>query len=334
MRSSSQLFPVALVSAELVQDLAEDVYSLKPDRSADTSVRLSLTRVTVQGEATGPRPPIVLLHGAFQNRGLWLTLDAQGLAAYLARQGYDVWLPELRGHGLTPRNQEYEQTRAVDFWKDDLPAINDFIVEQTGSHPVWVGHGWSAAVIATAVAMATLPPDRVGGVALVAPCLHYSASLVPVPGLNLLAHWRLRRQRVVEGQPDQGPEVEPYSLIQERMRWCRRGGVWSRRGKTSAWQGVPNISAPLAVLMPQQASRRHQDDAKHLFEQWGGQHKHWFALDRPASSAGASLESLDFVAGPEAQSGVWPTLAEWLQGLNLKADASMTLNRREQFAKT
>src|SRR5690606_19603374 len=175
MRSSSQLFPVALVSAELVQDLAEDVYSLKPDRSADTSVRLSLTRVTVQGETIGRRPSVVLLHGAFQNRGLWLTLDAQGLAAYLARQGYDVWLPELRGHVLTPRNQAYEQTRVVDFWKDDLPAINDFIVEQTGSHPVWIGHGWSAAVIATALAMATLPSDRVGGVALVAPCLHYSA---------------------------------------------------------------------------------------------------------------------------------------------------------------
>ena len=81
MRSSSQLFPVALVSAELVQDLAEDVYSLKPDRSADTSVRIALTRVTVQGETVMRRPPVVLLHGAFQNRGIWLTSDAQGLAA-------------------------------------------------------------------------------------------------------------------------------------------------------------------------------------------------------------------------------------------------------------
>jgi len=144
----------------------------------------------------------------------------------------------------------------------------------------------------------------------------------------------LRRQGVVEGQPFQGPEVEPYSLILERMRWCRRGGVWSRRGKASVWQGVPNILTPLAVLMPQQASRRHEGDAKHLFEHWGGQNKSWFTLDRPKIFPGETPESSDLVAGQEAQATVWPLLAEWLQGLSLKGDVRMTVNGREQFAKT
>ncbi len=333
MRSSSQIFPVSLVSAELVRDLAEDVYSLRPDRSTDTSVRIALTRVAVQGATTARRPPVVLLHGAFQNRGIWLTSDAQGLAAFLARQGCDVWLPELRGHGLTPRNQDYEQTRVVDLCKDDLPAINDFIVEQTGSHPVWVGHGWSAAVIATALAMGTLSPHQVAAVALIAPCLRYSARLSPIPGLNLVAHWRLQRQGVVEGLPFQGPEVEPYSLIVERMRWCGRRGLWSRRGKAGIWPGVPNIMVPLAVLMPPQDSRRHDEDAKHLYQQWGGQSKSWFSLDRPQITGDETLESSVLVTGPEAHTGVWSLLEEWLRGLNLKGESRAPEMRREQVAK-
>ena len=45
MQSSSKLFPVALVSAELRGDLTEDVYLLKPGNSPDGSVALALTRL-------------------------------------------------------------------------------------------------------------------------------------------------------------------------------------------------------------------------------------------------------------------------------------------------
>ncbi|HBO0631188.1 TPA: alpha/beta hydrolase, partial [Pseudomonas aeruginosa] len=45
MQSSSRLFPVALVSAELRADLTEDIYRLKPGNSPDASVELVVTRL-------------------------------------------------------------------------------------------------------------------------------------------------------------------------------------------------------------------------------------------------------------------------------------------------
>lgn len=51
MQSSSKLFPVALVSAELRGDLVEDVYRLKPNNSPDRSVELALTRLGLAGAA-------------------------------------------------------------------------------------------------------------------------------------------------------------------------------------------------------------------------------------------------------------------------------------------
>ncbi|HBO5816006.1 TPA: alpha/beta hydrolase, partial [Pseudomonas aeruginosa] len=48
MQSSSRLFPVALVSAELRADLTEDIYRLKPGNSPDASVELVVTRLGQQ----------------------------------------------------------------------------------------------------------------------------------------------------------------------------------------------------------------------------------------------------------------------------------------------
>ncbi|MEX5623669.1 alpha/beta fold hydrolase, partial [Pseudomonas syringae] len=101
MQSSSTLFPVALLSAERRGDLSEDVYRIKAGNSPDPSVELALTRLGLadQGQAVGV--PVILLHGSFSNRRFWYSPKGVGLGAYLARAGFDVWIPEMRGHGLS-----------------------------------------------------------------------------------------------------------------------------------------------------------------------------------------------------------------------------------------
>ncbi len=68
MQSSSRLFPVALVSAELRADLTEDIYRLKPGNSPDASVELVVTRLGQQAAGERRGPPVILLHGSFSNR--------------------------------------------------------------------------------------------------------------------------------------------------------------------------------------------------------------------------------------------------------------------------
>src|SRR5690606_30956891 len=140
MQSSSELFPVALLSAELRADLSEDVYLLKPGKSPDPSVELALTRLG-RADQSGPRGvPVVLLHGSFSNRRFWYSPRCLGAGPYLARLGFDVWLVEMRGHGLSPRNRDYRRNRLGDYVRHDLPAIAAFVMEQSGQRPHWVGH--------------------------------------------------------------------------------------------------------------------------------------------------------------------------------------------------
>mgnify|MGYP006868324148 CR=1 FL=1 len=86
MQSSSELFPVALVSAELRGDLSEDVYRLKPGNSPDFTVELAVTRLGLAGQENRG-VPVILLHGSFSNRRFWYSPRGIGLGPHLARAG-------------------------------------------------------------------------------------------------------------------------------------------------------------------------------------------------------------------------------------------------------
>ena len=123
MQSSSELFPVALISAEFRGDLSEDVYRLKPGNSPDASVELALTRLGRAGQENQRGVPVILLPGSFSNRRFWYSPKGIGLGPYLARAGFDVWIAEMRGQGLSPRNRAYRHNKVSDYVRYDLPAI-------------------------------------------------------------------------------------------------------------------------------------------------------------------------------------------------------------------
>ncbi len=110
MKSSSSLFPVSLLRADLVaESYIEDTYLLKPNNSSDNSVQIAVTRLGFQGEEdrASKGVPVVLLHGSFSNRGFWFSGGGKGFAKSLLEAGFDPWMVEARGHGDSPVNDNY-----------------------------------------------------------------------------------------------------------------------------------------------------------------------------------------------------------------------------------
>lgn len=89
MQSSSQLFPVALISAERRGDLVEDVYRLKPANSPDASVELAVTRLGRVDQPDVRGTPVILLHGSFPTGGSGI------------RPRASVWARIWRGPAMT-----------------------------------------------------------------------------------------------------------------------------------------------------------------------------------------------------------------------------------------
>ncbi len=92
---------------------------------------------------------VFLLHGAVENGKIFYTESHKGLAPFLAAQGYQCFVADLRGRGQSlPKissNSHYGQTEAI---IEDIPAMLEFIKAQTGHFPkYWVAHSWGGVLM-------------------------------------------------------------------------------------------------------------------------------------------------------------------------------------------
>ena len=97
--------------------------------------------------------PIILCHGLSSNRFIFELPGAPSLAKYLAKEGRDVWVAELRGSGMSdsPGLLTSDVSYAWGFDdhldKDIEPIINK-VLELTGAGAVhWVGHSMGGILI-------------------------------------------------------------------------------------------------------------------------------------------------------------------------------------------
>jgi predicted alpha/beta hydrolase len=103
---------------------------------------------------TEPGPPVLMLHGAIENGRIFYSESGKGLAPYLARNGFDVFVADLRGHGRsTPpisRTSRYGQTEAI---TEDIPACSEAIRKLRGPIPQqWVAHSWGGVLFTSVLA--------------------------------------------------------------------------------------------------------------------------------------------------------------------------------------
>lgn len=220
MKSSSQYFPVALLSAEYKAGIYEDVYSLKPNTSTDNTVEIALVRLHLEQVSRGH--PILLVHDAFSNHWQWLDYGVGGVAGALVRAGYDVWLMDWRGHGLSSRNQRPTLNTLDNMAEYDLPPVIRFIEEKTARQPTLVSQGLGCDMVLQHV-VASRYPARV--VLLDARPI-WPKRVFWIPGVkawhSVKLHWRRWLRR--EGRE----EVEPATLFLQLLR---------RQGWFGRWRG-------------------------------------------------------------------------------------------------
>ncbi|MBC2657134.1 alpha/beta fold hydrolase [Pseudomonas sp. MSSRFD41] len=312
MQSSSNLFPVALISAERRGDLSEDVYRLKPGNSPDPSVELAVTRLGLADAPGAQGVPVVLLHGSFSNRRFWYSPKGVGLGAYLARAGFDVWIPEMRGHGLSRRNAQYRNNRVADYARYDLPAIAAFVRELSGQAPHWIGHSLGGTTLAAALGGQYLGDAGVASAAFFGTQVSRIYWPLKIPLVEWSGRLFIKRFAQLSGSRlKRGPEDEPIGLALESMRWH---GLFGRFGDADKdwWAGLTEVGVPALAVS---AAGDHQDPTwacRKLFDQLGSEHKQFVCLGREQGFSG-NFGHVEMLVSKPAQAEVWPMVARWLR---------------------
>ncbi|KQB54880.1 EstX protein [Pseudomonas endophytica] len=311
MQSSSHLFPVALISAERRGDLSEDVYRLKPANSPDVSVELVVTRLGLADASQVRGVPVILLHGSFSNRRFWYSPKGVGLGAFLARAGFDVWLPEMRGHGLSSRNIHWSKNRVADYARYDLPAIGAFVREQSGQIPHWIGHSQGAITLAAALGGQYLEAAQVRSAAFFGCQINRRYWSLKIPPVQWGAYLLLKRFAQLSGtRLKRGPEDEPVSIALESLRWNGLMGRFKDADR-DWWAGLAEVQLPVLLvaaagdrLTPEWACRK-------LYEQLGAAQRKFVCLGREQGFS-SDFGHAEMLASPEAQHEVWPLVQNWL----------------------
>jgi alpha-beta hydrolase superfamily lysophospholipase len=93
--------------------------------------------------------PVFMLHGAVENGKIFYSASGKGLAPFLAQNGYDVFVADLRGRGESypkiNRKSKYGQTESILF---EIPAFINKIKEIKGDQKQhWMGHSWGGVLL-------------------------------------------------------------------------------------------------------------------------------------------------------------------------------------------
>jgi pimeloyl-ACP methyl ester carboxylesterase len=109
--------------------------------------RLHLKRMYTDNKS----PVIFMLHGSIENGKIFYSKSGKGLAPFLAQNGFDVFVADLRGRGYsTPQISKESYFGQYETINEDIPDFIKKIIELKGeTKQHWIGHSWGGVLLAS-----------------------------------------------------------------------------------------------------------------------------------------------------------------------------------------
>lgn len=295
----------------------------------------------------GEGPPVMLVHGMGANHYNWDYAEEISLAHTLGEQGWDVWVPELRGD---PGSEAPTRRMARNFTFDDharfdLPAHTDAVLAHAGADQLyWVGHSMGGILLYTAAR--DYPEKVAGGVAVCSPfTLQYPNRLHKLArgfGWAVKGRGLLRQKGLVKALGG-GRAIPVWNVIANRdnIEWSLGKGLaqralidmprpmahqaiqWSKAGEIQDLDGVswmPDESdIPLLVFgasVDKIVPWRNVEPACEAFEDCT-----WHLLGTEGGFE-ADYGHIDPVLTPQGRDELFPIVVDWLDARRAQDQAS------------
>ncbi len=289
--------------------------------------------------------PVLCSHGMAGSHLIFDLHPDYSLARYLARQGFDTWLLDLRGRGESwpdGGSDPVLQWSFDDFAERDLPAAVARVCEITGCAEVfWIGMEMSGQALYAAAILSAANHVR-AAVTCGSPALTPPTALVPgvtsapkarrngrVPfraGARLagpvLAYGGFRVLEssfracntdpiVVSRYFRNGIPDEATDLVDQFTSWIREGSMRNRTGSVVYSERLADVRLPLLVLAAARDLQRPPEAVRAAFDAFGSSDK-TFCRAGVADGFSVDYGHDDLLAGLAAPAEIFPRIAAWL----------------------
>jgi pimeloyl-ACP methyl ester carboxylesterase len=216
-------------------------------------------------------PAVVLVHGLGANHYNWDYRPEISLAAALQSNGWDVYIPALRGDpdSTPPSHKALRQYDFDDFATLDLPAAVSKVQTSSGQKKIfWVGHSMGGMLL---YAYLSLFPEQVqAGVAIAAPVIFNAANPIEAELLvRLPQKGRIHADALASpfaflgkalpqlGRVSHKPNMDPAmvkglaraAIAPVATSLARQGGRWYQQGFLARRDGSPWLSAQTVPVL-------------------------------------------------------------------------------------
>lgn len=278
---------------------------------------LAVWRCGLPVTRTTSRCPVVLVHGNYTNRRFWISRKGKGLAAFLYRAGYDVWIAETRGHGASHGGMErphkgYRHWHIEDVVRHDMPAIAEAVAAGNGAPQHWFGHSFGGVYTVAALSLKSLDPDRIGSLIIAGSQIGEGQRWLKQPFLNSAVRALTRLLgRFPARMLGLGNEDEPPGISNETLRW-KRHRQWVSPGGTDYSQGLARLDMPLLALAGRGDTMDPVAGCEAFIAPIGSRQKNLWELGRVYGYE-RDYGHVDMIISTDAEKEVWPRLEAWLR---------------------
>jgi pimeloyl-ACP methyl ester carboxylesterase len=332
--------------------------------------RLALVRYRPAPNGDGSTPhgePVLLVHGIAANRYNMDFMDDLSLARFLAARGFDAWVLELRGRGLSMRPRLFSGVHYDwsfdEYAERDLPAAAASVMRATGQkrlHLVgfstgalaslaWLSDSHRNCEVASLVAIGAATTFKRTGRNVSGRILrnvrwmrHRWLMRVVAP---ISGYWHPSPLQIIYNPENTDGAVQRRAMVNmmanfsrnellQYSDWIMNDTFRSIDQRRDYRAELPRVTTPALLLAGPRDVLAPPDAVKATFEALGSTEKQFMICSR-AQGLRVNYGHFDMVIGREAPAEIYPLVARWLE--TRRADRSTPavepqLTREDQTA--
>lgn len=280
-------------------------------------------------------PAILMLHGSVGSGRIFYSRSDKGLGPWLARQGFEVYIPDLSGRGqsLPPVGPESHETQTDQIHRQ-IPALIDAIAERHGDDCVLqaVSHSWGGVLLSAYLAKAVA-----GALPLPSLAIQSMVFLGTKRAVSWRNPWRLIPLDLLWGlygelqtrwkgylpskQLGFGSDNEPAGVYRGCKAWVYSGRRWRDPIDGFDYANAlkhlrkSSVRFPPTLLLSGSADRYlgHPQDVETFSQELQSPSAVHLRLGKQYGNA-LDYDHVTLCTAPEAQSDHFPLIADWLRG--------------------